>query len=89
MIGKFALGMYIGRTAADSTYGAAGSLVVVLLWVYYSAQILLFGAELTQVWSRRHRPPAAIARLTRRPSRGGEARLRLVNETSQSPHSKP
>jgi membrane protein len=50
--GKFALGAYIGRGAVGSAYGAAGSLAIVLIWVYYSAQILLFGAELTQVWAR-------------------------------------
>lgn len=54
VLGKFALGMYLGRSAVGSTYGAAGSLVVLLLWVYYSAQILLFGAEFTQVYARSH-----------------------------------
>lgn len=48
-VGKFALGLYLGRTTVASTYGAAGSVVVVLIWVYYSAQILFFGAEFTQV----------------------------------------
>lgn len=52
-IGKFVLGLYLGRSSVTSAYGAAGSLVVVLLWVYYSAQILFFGAELTQVYSRK------------------------------------
>ena len=51
-VGKFALGAYIGRGAVGSAYGAAGSLAIVLVWVYYSAQILLFGAELTQVYAR-------------------------------------
>jgi membrane protein len=51
-LGKYALGAYIGRGAVGSAYGAAGSLAIVLIWVYYSAQILLFGAELTQVWAR-------------------------------------
>jgi uncharacterized BrkB/YihY/UPF0761 family membrane protein len=51
-VGKFALGAYIGRGAVGSAYGAAGSLAIVLIWVYYSAQILLFGAELTQVYAR-------------------------------------
>lgn len=50
--GKFALGIYFGKSAIGSSYGAAGSLVLLLLWVYYSAQILLFGAEFTQVYSR-------------------------------------
>jgi membrane protein len=54
LLGKIALGIYFGRSAVGSTYGAAGSLVLVLLWVYYSAQILLFGAELTQVYARSH-----------------------------------
>ncbi|HET6246256.1 MAG TPA: YihY/virulence factor BrkB family protein [Tepidisphaeraceae bacterium] len=47
-IGKFILGWYLGRASTTSVYGAAGSLIAVLLWVYYSAQILFFGAELTQ-----------------------------------------
>lgn len=50
-IGKFLIGMYLGRSALSSTYGAAGSLMVILFWVYYSSQILFFGAELTQVYS--------------------------------------
>ena len=52
-LGKFALGMYLGRSSVSSAYGAAGSLVIVLLWVYYSAQILFFGAEFTQVYANR------------------------------------
>jgi membrane protein len=51
--GKFLLGSYIGRSSVSSAYGAAGSLVVVLLWVYYSAQIIFVGAEFTQVYARR------------------------------------
>jgi len=54
VLGKFALGFYLGRAATSSSYGAAGSLIVLLLWVYYSAQILFFGAEVTQVWARQH-----------------------------------
>jgi membrane protein len=50
--GKTAFGIYLGQTAIASGYGAAGSLVIVLLWVYYSSCILLFGAEMTQVQSR-------------------------------------
>jgi membrane protein len=50
-IGKFAIGLYLGKTDVGSAYGAAGSLVIVLIWVYYSAQILLFGAEFTQVYA--------------------------------------
>lgn len=53
IIGKFLLGLYIGRGSFGSTYGAAGSLVIILAWVYYSAQILFFGAEFTQVYARK------------------------------------
>jgi membrane protein len=53
IVGKFALGMYLGRSSVASAYGAAGSLVILLLWVYYSAQIFLFGAEFTQVYANR------------------------------------
>jgi len=53
-IGKFALGQYLGRSAVASTYGAAGSLAVLLLWIYYSAQILFFGAEFTQVYANKY-----------------------------------
>jgi membrane protein len=52
--GKFLIGAYIGRTGISSAFGAAASLVVVLLWVYYSAQIFLFGAEFTWVYSHRY-----------------------------------
>lgn len=54
VLGKLALGLYLGKAAVGSSYGAAGALVIVLLWVYYSAQILLFGAEFTQVYARTH-----------------------------------
>jgi membrane protein len=50
-IGKFLIGLYLARSSVASVYGAAGSLVIVLLWVYYSAQILLLGAEFTQVYA--------------------------------------
>ena len=52
-VGKFALGLYLGKSGVASSYGAAGSLIVLLLWVYYSSQILFFGAEFTQVYANR------------------------------------
>jgi membrane protein len=52
-IGKWVLGFYLGSGAAGSAYGAASSLITLLLWVYYSSQILLFGAEFTQVYASR------------------------------------
>ncbi|GAB4527313.1 MAG: hypothetical protein Tsb0014_07970 [Pleurocapsa sp.] len=53
-VGKYVLGLYLGGSSFGSAYGAAGSLIVFLAWVFYSAQILLFGAELTQVYARKY-----------------------------------
>ena len=50
-IGKFLLGLYLGKASVGSTYGAAGSLVAVIVWIYYSAQIFFFGAEFTHVYA--------------------------------------
>jgi len=52
-IGKLLIGLYIGKQALESTYGAAASLVVLLIWIYYSSQIVLMGAELTRVHAKR------------------------------------
>ena len=52
-IGKTLIGLYLGRTAVASPYGAAGAIVVILLWVYYASHILLLGAEFTRVYSKR------------------------------------
>ena len=52
-VGKSLLGLYLGNQSTASAYGAAGSLVVLLIWIYYSAQIFFFGAEFTQVYARR------------------------------------
>jgi membrane protein len=48
-LGKIAIGLYLGRSSVGTSFGAAGSLVLILIWVYYSAQIFFFGAEITQV----------------------------------------
>ena len=53
-LGKFVIGFYIGKQGLESTYGAAASIVVVLIWIYYSAQLVLMGAEFTQVYARRY-----------------------------------
>jgi membrane protein len=53
-VGKYLIGLYLGRSSTASAFGAAGSLVVILVGVYYSAQILLFGAEFTRVYACRH-----------------------------------
>ena len=57
LLGQIALGLYFGLSNPGSAFGAAGSLVVVLVWIYYSAQILFFGAEITQVYSSRYGLP--------------------------------
>ena len=77
-LGKALIGLYIGRSGVASPFGAAGSLVVLLLWVYYSAQIFLFGTEITWVYTRRYgslrgqfaEPTAATS--GQPPARGGE-----------------
>lgn len=53
-VGKMVIGIYLGNSAVASSFGAAGSLVLLLLWIYYSAQILFFGAEFTQVYANAH-----------------------------------
>jgi membrane protein len=69
VIGKFLLGLYLGSGAAGSAYGAASSLITLLLWIYYSAQILLFGAEFTQVYANTYgsqvEPEAHAVRIDR------------------------
>jgi membrane protein len=65
-IGKFLIGLYLGHSSVASSYGAAGSIVVLLVWVYYSAQVLLLGAEFTRVFAEHRRgsapPPNDLAR---------------------------
>ena len=63
-IGKEVFGLYLGKSGVASSYGAAGSLIVLLLWVYYSAQIVFFGAEFTKAYAKRfgsHVTPAEYA----------------------------
>jgi membrane protein len=58
-VGKQLIGLYLGKASFASTYGAAGSLVVVLVWVYYSAQLFFLGAEFTKVYARKYGSHAA------------------------------
>ena len=85
-LGKTAIGVYLGQASVGSAYGAAGSMVVLLVWVYYSALILFFGAEFTQAWATRHGevPPqphavsgAAPQTKSRRPPTAPRRRERL------------
>jgi membrane protein len=55
-VGKLGIGIYLGTSGIASSYGAAGSVLAALLWVYYSAQIFLFGAEFTRAWAEVHAP---------------------------------
>lgn len=54
VLGKLLLGIYLGSTDPGQAYGAAGSLAIILVWVYYSSMIILFGAEFTRVWAERY-----------------------------------
>lgn len=80
LFGKWALGLYLGSGAAGSAYGAASALMTLLIWIYYSSQILLFGAEFTQVYANRFgsggrpsRHAVAIAAIEKEISAPGEA----------------
>jgi membrane protein len=64
-VGKYLIGLYIGSSNVASTYGAAGALVIILLWIYYSAQILLFGAEFTKACADRRLARLAALRDSR------------------------
>ena len=55
VLGKFAIGLYLGKSNPGQAYGAAGSLAVLLLWIYYSSLIVLFGAEFTETWAQERR----------------------------------
>jgi membrane protein len=79
-IGKLLIGLYLGKARVGSAYGAAGSLVVLIVWIYYSAQIFFFGAEFTRVYTQSAQegtvaveqreepaPPAPVAVPTRQP----------------------
>ena len=68
-VGKHFIGLYLGQSAIASSYGAAGSVIVLLLWVYYSAQILLLGAEFTRLYAGRRVPAAPFAVKTAAPRR--------------------
>ena len=63
--GKLLIGLYLGRSSLSSAYGAAGSIMVLLLWIYYSAQIFLFGAEFTHVFTYTFGSRSGLAHPTR------------------------
>jgi membrane protein len=77
VLGKMLIGVYLGHVNLGSAYGAAGSLVLVLVWVYYSAMILLLGAEFTQVWAQRRgqqvEPSEGAIRVVRQKGQASQA----------------
>jgi len=88
-LGQFGVGLYLSRADVGSIFGAAGSLTVILVWIYYSAQILLFGAEFTEVWARHHgshiRPDAdAVWENEFKAKREAERSRRLKADTNPS-----
>jgi membrane protein len=91
-IGKFLIGLYLGKSDVGSAYGAAGSLVIILVWVYYSAQILLFGAEFTQVYANRSGSrivPTANAVAVNGKAEGGRPAMTKAGRSSVSVSPKP
>jgi hypothetical protein len=88
-VGKYLIGLYIGKSGVVSGFGAAGSLAVLLLWVYYSAQIFLLGAEFTYAYahgfgSLRGRTPSSAGTPAAVPSASGAAPARPADDPSTS-----
>jgi membrane protein len=88
-VGKYLLGLYLARGSVTSGYGAAGSLVLILLWVYYSSQILLFGAAFTRVYADRygsHVQPApnAVAVTPEAAARQGQPRAQPAGQPQRA-----
>lgn len=88
IIGKYLIGLYMQYTAPASAYGAAGSTVIILLWIYYTSAILFFGAEFTQVYAKRHQGEIKPAKYAVRVSvkevehdNESEEDLKATNET--------
>src|SRR6185295_6677243 len=75
-LGKLVIGLYLGNSAIASSFGAAGSLVLLLVWIYYSAQILFFGAEFTQAYANKYG--------SKIPPESGDANLESDSRTTAS-----
>jgi membrane protein len=84
-LGKFLLGLYLGRASVASAYGAAGTLVIIMLWAYYSSQILFFGAEFTQVYARSYGRRIQPADNARPVTAEGRAQQGLASRGKASP----
>ena len=73
-VGKFLIGLYLGTSDFTSTYGAAGSVIVILVWVYYSSQVILLGAEFTRAYVEQFGPrPAPVEFATKDPEAKGSS----------------
>ena len=83
VVGKYLIGLYLGRSGWISAYGAAGSLVVVLLWVYYSSQIFLYGAEFTYVYANQAGKPVEPAEYAEPATEEARARQGLARTPPQ------
>ena len=83
-VGKVGIGYYIGHASIGSAYGAAGSLIVLLVWVYYSSLIVFFGAEFTQAWATRQHPvePKPYAESGAAPQKKSEAAAEQASRTA-------
>jgi membrane protein len=85
VLGKFLIGLYIGRSNPGEVFGAAAALALILIWVYYSAMILFLGAEFTQVWAQRHgqgiRPETGAMRVIKKE--------KIIREPAQRPLASP
>ena len=91
VLGKYGIGLYLGRNEPQSAYGAAGSLAVLLLWVYYASMIVLFGAEFTKTWAKVRgsgiNPQEGAARVKEKKQRirGPEEQQKAREETGHTP----
>lgn len=84
-IGKAMIGVYLARSTVASAYGAAASLIILLVWVYYSAQILLLGAEVTHVYANQHGSRVVLPRETQRRDQEMSSRFNQVPRSAVLP----
>jgi len=82
VIGKFAIGFYLGVSDVGSAYGAAGSVIVILVWIYYSSLILFFGAEFTQVWASSRAAKVPTSAPAVRPTPGAAQPVGKLHEST-------
>jgi membrane protein len=85
VLGKFGLGLWLGKGSIGSAYGAAGSLVILLVWIYWSAQILFFGAEFTQVYANEHGSRIGQRESAERSAQSAEAGTKVVTVVRPAP----